>query len=263
MESEDFKTWTEPIQLNYGEGTRDFHLYTNNIEKYYRAEHISVGFPARYTDRYAWTENYDELCGKEARRERMAEHPRFGYAVTDCMFMCSRDKKNWYRPDEAVLRPGPENEWSWRYGDCFMCSGMFETASNFPEEAAELSFLVPTKRWTKEQSGTMLYRYGMRQDGFISRYSGYDTSVLETKPIVFSGNKLTVNFETSAAGSIRIELADKNGRTIEGYQSCELFGDSVDRTVHFSKKLSELAGKPVRIRFFISDADVYSFRFAE
>ena len=29
------------------------------------------------------------------------------------------------------------------------------------------------------------------------------------------------------------------------------------------KKLSELAGKPVRIRFFMSDADVYSFRFAE
>ena len=85
----------------------------------------------------------------------------------------------------------------------------------------------------------------------------------ETKPIVFSGNKLTVNFETSAAGSIRIELADKNGRTIDGYQSCELFGDSVDRTVHFQKKLSELAGKPVRIRFFMSDADVYSFRFAE
>ncbi len=265
MESEDFKNWSDPIQLNFGEGANDFQLYTNNVEPYYRADHILVGFPARYIDRYKWTDNYEKLCGKEERYARMTNKftDRFGYTVTDCLFMCSRDGKKWYRPDEAFLRPGPENDWSWRYGDCFMNAGMFEYDTSFPNEDPELSFLVPTKRWTTENSGNLLYRYGMRIDGFISRYSDYANSTLLTKPFVFSGSKLTINFETSAAGNIYVELTDKNGRTLSEYRSCELFGNSVDREVTFEGNISALAGKAIRIRFTMSDADIYSFRFTE
>lgn len=262
MESEDFKNWSEPEIINFGENARDFHLYTNGVEPYYRAPHILVGFPFRYTDRYAWTKNYDRLCGFEERKERLNTiDPRFAYTVTDCLFMCSRDRNNWYRPDEAFLRPGPENEWSWRYGDCFMNVGMFETPTGFPGEDNELSFLSPTKRWSKEPSGNLLHRYSMRVDGFISRHADFDTVIVETKPLVFVGNKLKINFESSAAGSVYVEIADKNGKTFNEFRSCELFGNSIDREVDFDGDLATMSGKPIKLRFIMSDADIYSFKF--
>ena len=41
------------------------------------------------------------------------------------------------------------------------------------------------------------------------------------------------------------------------------FGDSVDRPVVWKSgtDLSRLAGRPVRLRFVLKDADVYAYRF--
>ena len=82
-----------------------------------------------------------------------------------------------------------------------------------------------------------------------------------TKPFKFDGNKLSVNFKTSAFGSLRIKICDENGKAIEGYDSRNLFGDSVDRPVDFEKDLSALSGKTVRLEIFLSDCDLYSFIF--
>ena len=43
----------------------------------------------------------------------------------------------------------------------------------------------------------------------------------------------------------------------------ETFGDSVDRAVAWRSgaDLRALAGKPVRLRFVLKDADVFSYRF--
>ena len=47
----------------------------------------------------------------------------------------------------------------------------------------------------------------------------------------------------------------------DGYNSGILFGDCVSRPVEFEKSPAGLAGMPVRIRFELRDADLYSFRF--
>ena len=41
------------------------------------------------------------------------------------------------------------------------------------------------------------------------------------------------------------------------------FGDSIERTVIWknSSDVSSLAGRPVRLRFVLNDADLYSFKF--
>ena len=88
-----------------------------------------------------------------------------------------------------------------------------------------------------------------------------------TRPLVFSGQTLSINFSTSAAGSIRVELQHPDGRPIPGFtlaDSYELFGDRLDRLVEWKpgSKLGQLAGKPVRLRFVLKDADLYSFQFA-
>ena len=42
-----------------------------------------------------------------------------------------------------------------------------------------------------------------------------------------------------------------------------IFGDQIERIVSFKSgsDVSQLAGKPIRLRFAIKDGDVYSFRF--
>ena len=87
-----------------------------------------------------------------------------------------------------------------------------------------------------------------------------------TKPLTFDGTLLELNFATSAAGSIRVEIQAEDGKPISGFslEECpELFGDSVMRTVVWNNNpsLSALAGKSVRLLFELKDADLYSFQF--
>ena len=79
--------------------------------------------------------------------------------------------------------------------------------------------------------------------------------------MIFDGVSLEVNFATSALGSFRIRLCGEDGTPLEGYDSGNLFGDSVARPVDFDRPLAALAGTPVRMEISLQDADLYSFRF--
>jgi hypothetical protein len=79
-----------------------------------------------------------------------------------------------------------------------------------------------------------------------------------TRPLVFAGGSLSINFSSSAAGSVRIRLEGED----TALDSIALFGDSVNRTVEFQAgKLEALAGTPVEMEITMSDADIYSFQF--
>jgi len=107
--------------------------------------------------------------------------------------------------------------------------------------------------------GESVYRYTLRQDGFVSRQAPYAGAKVVTKPLVFAGKELLINFSTSARGRMFVTAHDDFGRSLG---SVELFGDQVDRVVDFEKdELASFAGKPVTLEFEMSDADLYSFRF--
>jgi hypothetical protein len=76
---------------------------------------------------------------------------------------------------------------------------------------------------------------------------------------------LELNFATSAAGSIRVEVQDDTGAACTGFTlaDCdEMFGDSLERVVTWrGGDLEALSGQVVRLRFELRDADLYSFRF--
>jgi hypothetical protein len=85
-------------------------------------------------------------------------------------------------------------------------------------------------------------------------------------PVTFTGDELVINFATSAAGSVRVELQDAGGMPIPGFaleEAREQIGNEIERVVTWSggSDVSALAGKPVRLRFGMKDADVYSLRF--
>ncbi len=91
---------------------------------------------------------------------------------------------------------------------------------------------------------------------------------LVTKPLTFSGRTLHLNFATSAAGAVRVEIQRPGGSPIEGFalDACdELFGDTIDRPVswHAKTDVSTLVGQPVRLRFQLKDADLYALQFAD
>ncbi|MEZ6144256.1 MAG: hypothetical protein R3B91_02250 [Planctomycetaceae bacterium] len=77
---------------------------------------------------------------------------------------------------------------------------------------------------------------------------------------------MSLNYTTSAAGSLRIEIQDAEGQPIEGFtlnDSAEMFGDSTQQIAQWSSgsNLSGLSGQPVRLRFVLKDGDLYSYRF--
>lgn len=256
MVSKDFKTWSAPILLDFGEGD-DYPLYTNVIQPYYRADHILFGFPSRYVEKSQWTSNFEQLSGAEMRKKRMKLHPRYGLAITDCVFMSSRNGINWRRWDEAFMTPGIEHLYNWVYGDCYPALGMIETKSEDPYVTNEISMYAKERHFSMMPAE--LRRYTIRIDGFVSFNSTYRPCKIVTKPFIFDGNKLSVNFATSAIGYIKIKLTGE-GKELN---SMEIFGDNIDRTVVFEDgEIESLAGKPVTMEITMSDADIYSFKFS-
>jgi len=89
-------------------------------------------------------------------------------------------------------------------------------------------------------------------------HAGAAEKSIVTKPFVFEGSELRINFATSARGYVYITLETEDGTKLE---SCETFGNSIDRLIHFNGDLSSLSGMPVTMTVRLLDADLYSFRF--
>ena len=261
--SKDSGVFPKPEWLTYP-GVAEQALYTNQVQPYYRAPHIFMGFPMRYNDR-GWSPSMTALPGLEERQFRSKQSGRYGTTVTDAAFMTSRDGVTFQRWGEAFIRPGPATKDTWVYGDNFIFWGMIQTKSHLEGAADEISLYATEGYW--QGASTSFRRYTLRQDGFVSATAGWKGGRLQTKPVVFDGTQLELNFATSAAGSIRVEIQDADGKPLDGYSlaDCpEIFGDTIARTVVWkddSKDVSLLAGKSVRLLFELKDADIYSFRF--
>ena len=72
---------------------------------------------------------------------------------------------------------------------------------------------------------------------------------------------MLLNFRTSAAGSVTVNILDETGNLIDGYASGVLIGDNTDRQVLFAKDLSQLNGRKVVVEFVLKDAEIFSFKF--
>jgi hypothetical protein len=241
--SRDFLNWTEPDWIEYP-GAPVEHLYTNQIVPYPRAPHIFVGFPKRFVpDRQPIGHNYT--------------------GVSDGVFMTSRDGRTFKRWGEAIIRPGlPKDRWVNRNN--MIAWGILETPSDIPGTPNELSIYSTEGYYTGDSC--RLRRYTVRRDGFVSVNAPRRGGYLITHPLLFDGNQLILNVSTSAAGSVRCGVLDKNQAPIKGYglSACdEIFGDDIERVVSWGGKsdLRQLAGTPIRLRFQMSDSDLYSIRF--
>jgi hypothetical protein len=131
--------------------------------------------------------------------------------------------------------------------------GIIET----PGDATTFSMYISEHyRWPTNR----LRRMTIRRHGFASLRAGASEGEFATKPITFVGERLAVNFATSAVGSVRVELQDEAGKTLA--ESEAMYGDAIEQVVAWKGGgIAAHAGKPVRLRFVMRDADVYAFQF--
>jgi hypothetical protein len=198
------------------------HLYTSQTQPYFRAPHIYIATPTRF------------------RPDRGSS--------TDILFMSTRAGSSEYDRlfTEAFIRPGRDPD---RWGNRSNYVGL----NVVPTAPGEMSIY--------HKSG---HRYTLRTDGFISVRAGANEGELLTKPLRFAGSKLELNFATSAAGSLRVEIQHANGEPIPGFalSNCkELVGDRISQQVQWKQDLAKIANTPIRLRFVMTECDLYSFRF--
>ncbi len=241
--SQDFINWTEPQWLIF-ENTPLEHLYTNAVTPYYRAPHILLGFPKRFME----------------SRKKLADDPWTG--VSDGVFMSSRDGLHWHRWLEAFIRPGLQKERWWQRNN-MTAWGILVTKSDIPGMPDELSIYSSEAYCT---DNNRLRRYTLRIDGFVSVNAPYAGGEMITKPLIFDGGEFVINYSTSAAGSIRLEIMNKDGEPIPGFtmgECPEIYGDEIEKVVIWNSgsDVSSLKGQIVKLRFFLKDADLYSIRF--
>ena len=235
--SDDFRNWSEFQFIDAGAAPLE-HLYENSATPYFRAPHILLMFPKRFVP------------------DRMF-HPDWHRGLSDGVFMSSRDGIHWDRRFmEAFVRPGPDPD-NWTERNMYVGPGIVPTGP------AELSLYViehyrhPTAR---------VRRATIRTDGFVSVNAGYAGGEFRTHPFTFEGRQLHINYATSAIGSVRIAIEDANGTAIDGYgmdQAIEIYGDEIDRVVTWQggDSVAALAGRPVRLRVALKDADLYALQF--
>ena len=246
--SKDFKTWSLTVPMTFGE-TPLQHLYTNQTHPYFRAPQIYVAIAARFMP------GRQVISDEEAKELNV--NPKYYKDCSDAVFMTTRGGSVYDRTFmQGFIDPGIGLS-NWVSRTNYPALNVVQTSPDEMSVYVNQDYAQPTAH---------LHRYSMRLDGFASVYGNWKGGELLTKPFIFSGEKLFINFSTSASGGIRIEITDADGKAIEGFEknnSVELIGNEIEKEVtwNLDKKLNHLSGKPVRLRFLLSDAHVYSFRF--
>ena len=243
--SENFVDWPPGRYADYGDTPRE-QLYTNATRPYFRAPQIYLAFPKRFVQ---WRTYHEDAPGT---------------GVSEGVFMTSRDGVHWDRRFmEAFVRPGRDPR-SWVHRTTMIAAGVL------PTDDDEISIYV-SRHYTSPSAH--LERMVLRTDGFVSANAGYAGGELLTKPLQFQGNNLVLNFATSAAGSIHLEIQDVEGKPLPGFaleDSPLIWGDEIEHTVRWERSHSKatndeplrwIGDKLVRLRFVMKDADLFSLRF--
>jgi hypothetical protein len=257
-ESTDFLHWSPPIMMEYrhpaGRAPIE-HLYTNQTNPYFRAPHLYVAIAARFMPRRR------VLTDEQAAAIKV--NPGYFKDTSDAIFMTTR-------PGEGAAHVGFYDR---TFLEGFIRGGIgaqnWVSRTNYPAlnvvqtGPTEMSLYV---NQDYAQPTAHLRRYSLRLDGFASVRADYHGGEMLTKPLVFAGRALALNFATSAAGGVKVEVQDAAGQVVPGFAlaDCqEQIGNELERIVQWQGRsdLSALAGRPVRLRFVLQDADVFALRF--
>lgn len=255
--SPDLINWSAPQRMTFGNTPLE-QLYTNHTRPYFRAPHIYLATPMRLVPgrRFLSDAEMDEQKLGKGFRAISGHNHSIPNEVSDTVLMTSRGGTRYDRTFmEAFVRPGlDKGNWVSRNG--VPATGLIRTGPSEMSIYVGQNYVQPTAH---------LGRYTMRLDGFASVNAPYAGGEMVTKPFVVEGASLALNYSTSAAGGIRVEVQTAAGEPIPGYtlEECPVIvGDSIERAVRWATRddLAALRGQAVRLRFVLKDADLFALR---
>ena len=238
--SPDLMTWTKPLGMTYGDSPRE-QFYVNNTQPYFRAPHLYVAPAARFME---GKRVLDEVRARAIGLRPIGKHVYF-HDCSDAVLLTSRAGSTAYDRTfmEAFVRPGPGDA-NWVSRTNYPLTGILPAGPGRMQFFVTRNYMQPT--WHIE-------RLLLRTDGFASVTAPWAGGEMVTKPLTFTGGALEINYRTSAAGSLRVEIQDAAGQPLPGFalEDCpEIVGDEIERIVAWKSgaNVAPLAGRPAARR---------------
>jgi len=196
--------------------------------------------------------------GEETNREK----------TNDLSAGFSRDGFHWSRPDRQAFIGVSERQGDWNFANVQSAGGVCLVVGD------RLHFYVSGRSGVPGTSLPGRCSTGLatlRRDGFASvtdiwpagmpHQAGRFPASLITRPIRFTGAHAFINADVN--GAVRIEMLDREGKTIPGFAAdqCEpITGDQTKHAVRWrGAALDALANKIVRFKFVLDRARVFAF----
>ncbi len=206
-------------------------------------ESIMLGFYS------AWSGPENNVCAREGIQKRNVIS--LGY---------SRDGFHFSRPTHQPFMNVNETEGAWNWGNMQSVNGVPLVVGD------SLYFYSSGRRLNKVMwdSHTSTGLATLRRDGFVSMHADKKEGTLLTENLSFDGAYLFVNADVRK-GRLAVEVLDENGNPLEGYgkKDCILMkkDNSTKKLISWKNHpdLTSLAGKNIRLKFYLTDGDLYSF----
>jgi hypothetical protein len=176
----------------------------------------------------------------------------------------SRDGFHWTRPDRTPFFPVSNRGGDWNYANVQSAGGGCIIAGDY------LYFYASGRQGRPKKAEPGVCSTGLavlRRDGFASLTDAASSGGrVTTRPLRFRGTHLFVNAD--AAGEIRVEVLDRDGRVVDGYSAADCVpvrGDGTKHAVSWKGRptLGTLNRDVIRLRFVLSRARLYAFWIAE
>lgn len=170
----------------------------------------------------------------------------------------SRDGFYFYRPTHDVFIGVNESENAWNYGNVQSINGVPIIVGDslyFYNSGRQLNNIYNDSHMSTGLST-------LRRDGFVSMLSGEKDGFLLTEKVSFDGKYFFVNADVQ--GTLLVEILDENNKPADGYNKDDCIGftgNSTRQPISWKNKknLSDLEGKVIKIKFYLTDGHLYSF----
>ena len=180
----------------------------------------------------------------------------------EIMLGYSRDGFHFARPSHSPFMPVNETDGAWNYGN-------MQSVNGVPLIVGDSLYIYSSGRskngvWWDAGVSTGLAT--LRRDGFVSMRAGNKEGFLTTEKLSFDGKYFFVNADVKGKGAqLKVELLDADGNPIPGFtkRDCVVMrgADKTKQLITWKGKqdLTELKGRTIRAKFYITRGDLYAF----
>ena len=189
-----------------------------------------------------WQGPENDVCNKDGVIKR-----------NQIMLGYSRDGYSWTRDDMNPFLAVDDNLAAWNNGNLQSVVGSPLIVND------KLYFYLSGRKLVNGSEVVTTGLATLRRDGFASM-SG--SGELVTEELTFKGEYFFVN--ACVNGNLKVEILDSTGKVIEGFSKDDctaISGDKVNTMVTWKNNvtLKSLEGKVIKVKFYMTDGDLYSF----